>query len=59
MTKHGDGGVTWDESFGRKGTAGESLRIYGECLGADPKGPLQIFTSKWRHAAGELRIGAD
>lgn len=55
MTKHGDRGVTWDESFGRKGTViGETLRIHGECLRADPKGPLQILTLEWRHTAGEL-----
>lgn len=54
MTKHGEGGVTRDESFGRKGTVvGETLRIHGQCLGADPEGPLQIFTSKWGHATGE------
>lgn len=56
MTKHGDSdGVTWDESFGRKGTViGESLRIHGKCLGADPQGPLQIFDPQWGIAAGEL-----
>ena len=54
MTKHGDDGVTWDESFGRKVTViGETLRIHGECVGADPQGSLQIFAPQWGHAAGE------